>query len=53
MEQELLEMEKRYEQEFRHKLQYAQEKIAELHDICGKLEHTQVIYIAHKNDKID
>jgi hypothetical protein len=24
-----------------------------LHDICGKLEHTQVIYIAHKTDKID
>lgn len=24
-----------------------------MHDICGRLEHTQVIYIAHKNDKID
>ena len=53
MEQELLEMEKQYEQDFRHKLTYAQQKIAELSDIIGKLEHTQVIYIAHRTCKID
>lgn len=41
------------EERFRGKLIYAQQKIAELHDICGRLEHTQVIYIAHKTDKID
>ena len=35
------------------KLQYAQAKIQDLHQICSQLEHTQVIYIAHKTDKID
>ena len=39
--------------EYQHKLGYAQQKIRELHDICSQLEHTQVIYIAHKNDKTD
>ena len=39
--------------DYQKKLQYAQQKIAELHNIVGSLEHTQVIYIAHKTDKID
>lgn len=41
------------EDDFRNKIIYAQEKIAELHDICGKLEHSQVVYIAHRADHID
>lgn len=41
------------EQSFHRRLSFAQSKIAELNDIVGRLEHTQVIYIAHKNDTID
>ena len=41
------------EQELKKKLMFAQEKIQELHDVCQKMEYTQVIYIAHKTDKID
>lgn len=45
--------EEELEQSFHRRLSFAQSKIAELSDIVGRLEHTQVVYIAHKNDTID
>jgi len=38
---------------YESRTQWAQEKIFELQEILSKVEHTQVIYIAHKPDKID
>lgn len=39
--------------QYENKLIWSKEKIAELYDIISKMEYTQVIYIAHKTDKID
>ena len=39
--------------QYENKLIWSKEKIAELEEIISKMEYTQCIYIAHKNDKID
>lgn len=39
--------------QYENKLIWSKEKITELEDIISKMEYTQCIYIAHKNDKID
>ena len=41
------------EEDFERRIEYLRDKIKEQNDIIGKMEHTQVIYIAHKNDNID
>lgn len=46
-------MKNEYEHEFTRRLSFAQSKISELTDLIGQLEHTQCVYIAHKNDSID
>lgn len=38
---------------YENRMQWSREKIVELQDILSKVEHTQVVYIAHKTDKID
>lgn len=55
-EQYIIENENKAEEvelELKKKLMYAKEKIQELNDVCQKMDYTQVIYIAHKTDKID
>jgi hypothetical protein len=39
--------------QYENKLIWSKEKIAELYDIISKMEYTQCIYIAHKEDRID
>lgn len=39
--------------QYENKLIWSKDKISELEDIISKMEYTQCIYIAHKNDKID
>ena len=38
---------------YESRMQWSKEKIFELQEILSKVEHSQVIYIAHKPDKID
>lgn len=39
--------------QYENKLLWSKEKISELYEIISKMEYTQCIYIAHKNDRID